>query len=53
MVTRILREGNQVANLLANYYLSLNSMFYCQEVPDFILDSFVKNKLGWTNFRIS
>jgi ribonuclease HI len=52
LVTHIYREGNQVADLMANHGLSLVSIVYWQVAPLFIRDSFEKNKLGYPCFRI-
>ncbi|CAJ2652437.1 unnamed protein product [Trifolium pratense] len=46
IVTHIFREGNQVADLMANHGLSLNSIVYWNDNPLFISDCFDKNKLG-------
>ncbi|CAJ2632471.1 unnamed protein product [Trifolium pratense] len=52
IVTHIFREGNQVADLLANHGLTLISIAYWQEAPLFIRDCFDKNKLGIPCFRL-
>jgi ribonuclease HI len=51
MVTHIYREGNQVADLLANHGLNQTSLTSWQHVPLFLCDSISKNKLGVPNFR--
>jgi ribonuclease HI len=52
IITRIYREGNQVADQLANYGLSLSSFVFWNDPPLFIHDSFEKNKLGIPSFRL-
>ena len=51
LVSHIYREWNQVADLLANYSLTIPSINVWQEVPMFSKDYYIKNKLGWPNFR--
>jgi hypothetical protein len=53
IVSHIFREGNQVADCLANYGLSLSSIKFWQVMPLFIKDTFDKNKLGLANYRTS
>lgn len=50
-VTHIYREGNHCANKLANICLDLSSHFWFTGVPSQILADFVRNKLGFPNFR--
>ncbi|GAU32064.1 hypothetical protein TSUD_214200 [Trifolium subterraneum] len=52
IVSHIFREGNQVADTLANFGSSLSSLASWHFVPDFVKDSIVKNKLGIRSFRI-
>jgi ribonuclease HI len=52
MVTHIYREGNQVADSLANHGLSLSSIVFWNTLPTFVTDCFYKNKLGNPSFRI-
>ena len=52
VVSHIFREGNHVADGLANYGLNLSSIMYWHSIPLFIKDSFDKNKLGFANYRI-
>jgi ribonuclease HI len=52
IVTHIYREGNQVADVLANHGLSLNSIVFWEDVPLFIRDCFIKNKQGIPSFRV-
>jgi ribonuclease HI len=52
IVSHIYREGNQVADTLANYGCSLSSLTCWHYVPDFVKDNFVKNILGIPSFRI-
>lgn len=51
IITHIYREGNQVADTLANFALDYDQKMYWQETLLFIRESFGKNKLGWPNFR--
>lgn len=51
IVTHIYRKGNQVASILANQASFLTSINVWQEVPMFIRESYIKNKLGRPNFR--
>jgi ribonuclease HI len=51
MVTHIYREGNQVADLLANHGLSLTSITYWHQPPLFLCNSINNNKLGIPSFR--
>jgi ribonuclease HI len=44
IVTHIFREGNQVADLLANHGLSIPSIVFWSEMPLFVRDCFVINK---------
>ncbi|GAU50508.1 hypothetical protein TSUD_234280 [Trifolium subterraneum] len=46
MVSHIYREGNQVADSLANHGCTLDTFSFWQEAPEFIKDNLVKNKLG-------
>lgn len=50
-VTHIYREGNEVADCLANHGLSLYSFTSWVDMPSFIGASFVKNLLGLPSFR--
>jgi hypothetical protein len=52
IVTHIYREGNQVADLLANHGLSDSSIVFWDDLPLFARDCFVKNKQGTPCFRI-
>jgi hypothetical protein len=51
-VTHIYREGNQVADLLANNGLLIPSMVFWSDPPLFVRDCFVRNKQGIPSFRI-
>lgn len=53
IVTHIYREGNQVADSLANYGLTSNSFEVWEGVPGFASESFARNKIGLPNFRFS
>ncbi|WJX14219.1 hypothetical protein P8452_04514 [Trifolium repens] len=52
MVTHIYQEGNQVADLLANYGLTSTVLTTWDEEPLLLRDSLESNKLGMPNFRI-
>lgn len=52
IVTHIYREGNQVADLLANHGLSLPSIVYWDDIPLFAKDCYDRNKQGTPSFRI-
>jgi hypothetical protein len=46
IITHIYREGNQVADSLANHGLSLTSIVFWDDVLLFVSDSFINNKQG-------
>ena len=50
-VTQIYREGNQCSYSLANEGLCFAGLTIWIEIPPFILQNFVKDKLGMPNFR--
>jgi hypothetical protein len=52
VVTHIYREGNQVADSLANHGLNINSLAFWQDSPLFISDCVNRNKLGVPSFRL-
>jgi ribonuclease HI len=52
MVSHIYREGNQVADLLANHGLSLSSIAFWNNLPSFVRDCFYRNKHGTPSFRL-
>jgi ribonuclease HI len=52
IVTHIYREGNQVADLLANHGLTLPSIVYLEDIPLFAKDCYDRNKNGLPSFRI-
>jgi hypothetical protein len=52
MVTHVYREGNKVADLIANFGLTAPSYISWFNAPVFINDSLANNKLGLPNFRI-
>jgi ribonuclease HI len=52
IVTHIFREGNSVADLLANYGLTSSVYTSWSSVPLFISDGLSKNKLGTPSFRL-
>jgi len=51
VVSHIYREGNQCADRLANFGLSIHSISFWPGVPVVISGCFVNNKLGLPNFR--
>jgi ribonuclease HI len=51
IVTHIYREGNEVADTLANFGLSLQQLTVWQELPSFINSAYVKNKSGLPSYR--
>lgn len=53
IVSHVFREGNQVADSLANHGLSLNGISVWNEAPFFISSSFFRDKEGRSNFRFS
>ncbi|KAK2388551.1 hypothetical protein QL285_062226 [Trifolium repens] len=52
LVTHIYREGNKVADLMANFGLSATDLIYWSDAPMFIKDCLDSNKLGMPNYRI-
>ncbi|GAU51630.1 hypothetical protein TSUD_414540 [Trifolium subterraneum] len=52
IVSHIHREGNQIADSLANFGCTLSSYTLWQQAPIFISDSLAKNKLGIPSFRL-
>ncbi|GAU20130.1 hypothetical protein TSUD_351920 [Trifolium subterraneum] len=52
IVSHICREGNEVADLLANHGLSLGSLTCWSDSPLFISECLKKNKLGMPSFRL-
>lgn len=53
IVTHIFREGNHVADSLANFGLTLNHYEFWSNIPLFARKSYVRNKIGLPNFRFS
>ncbi|GAU48979.1 hypothetical protein TSUD_245700 [Trifolium subterraneum] len=53
IISHIFRESNQVADLLANHGLNVDTICLWHSIPLFAKDSFEKNKLGVPCFRIS
>jgi ribonuclease HI len=51
IMTHIYREGNQVADCLANHGLTLQHLCIWNDTPDFINDYYVRNLLGMPSFR--
>lgn len=51
--SHIYREGNNCADKLANFGLSLCSLdlFWFDSLPDFVREDFNRNRLGLPNFR--
>jgi ribonuclease HI len=52
IVTHIYREGNQVADLLANYGLTIGSFVFWDDTPLFVRDCVAKNRQGFPYFRL-
>jgi ribonuclease HI len=52
IVTHIYREGNKVADQLANFGLTAIGFSTWSIAPEFLKDSLENNKLGMPNFRI-
>jgi hypothetical protein len=52
VVSHTYREGNVIADLLANHGLSLSSIFFWHEAPILIRKELSRNKLGLFNFRV-
>jgi len=52
-VSHIFREGNQCANGLVNFGLSLSHLTCWNQVPPFIQKFYVENKIGWPMFRFT
>jgi len=50
-VAHIYRGGNQRADKLANFRLSLNSYAWWSQLPNRIRDDYTKNRLGFSNLR--
>jgi len=53
IATHIFKEGNQVANSLANFGLSLSSLVFGTNIPFFVKELLVKNKIGLPNYKFS
>jgi ribonuclease HI len=53
IVTHTYREGNKVADLVANFALSIPSITFWNSAPYFIYDALGSNKRGLPNFRLS
>ena len=53
IVFHVYREGNQVADSLTTHGLSLSSISFWHDVPDFIRPAFFSNREGRTNFKYS
>jgi hypothetical protein len=51
IVTHIYREGNMVADLLANFGLSISSFSSWNVAPLFLSEALDRNKLGMPSFR--
>jgi ribonuclease HI len=52
VVSHTYREGNVIADLLANHGLNLSSIFFWHEAPFLIREELSRNKLGLSNFRV-
>lgn len=51
IVTHIFKEGNQLADSLANFGLSLNHYEFLKNIPLFARESYVRNKIGLPDYR--
>jgi ribonuclease HI len=51
LVTHVFREGNKVADLVANFGLNVSLFTSWTMAPRFIMDGLLHNKLGLPNFR--
>ena len=51
--SHIFREGNRVADALANYGASLTGLSWWADVPHFITDFCTRDRLGHPNFRFA
>jgi len=51
IVIHIFKEGNEVADSLANFGLSLEDFTVWHDTPSFIRSNYVKNKIGMPSFR--
>jgi hypothetical protein len=51
LVTHVFREGNKVADLVANLGLNISLFTSWTMAPRFIMDCLLHNKLGLPNFR--
>jgi hypothetical protein len=52
IVTHIYREGNMVADLLANFGLGFSTFTSWSSPPLFLSESLDRNKLGMPHFRL-
>jgi hypothetical protein len=52
VVTHIYREDNQVADLLTNHGLTIDSIAFWNDSPLFISNCVNRNKLGILSFRL-
>lgn len=53
VVSHIYREGNICADALANIGLTLDVFVYYYSLPIQVRNDYVKNRLGWPNFRFN
>ncbi|PRQ16504.1 putative ribonuclease H-like domain-containing protein [Rosa chinensis] len=51
--SHIYREGNQVADALANFGDALSEMIWWDSIPQFALSFCARDRLGLPNFRFS
>ncbi|XP_004301067.1 PREDICTED: uncharacterized protein LOC101309260 [Fragaria vesca subsp. vesca] len=49
--SHIFREGNQVADALANFDLSSSSLVYWDSIPQFLMNLCLQDQLGLPHFR--
>jgi ribonuclease HI len=53
MISHIYREGNDIADSLANVGNSIDNVLYFNEPPSCILNSLYRNKLGLPSYRFT
>jgi hypothetical protein len=53
MITHIYREGNDIADCLANLSFSVHNVVYFSEPPSCIVNSLHRNLLGLPSFRFT
>jgi len=53
IVSHIFNEDNACADALANIGLTLDNYVYYYSLPVQVRSEYVKNRLGWPNFRFN